>query len=522
VSTECEKELRHACEHSKRLFPVLYRDVEPDQAPDAVRSVQWSDLRDEAVFEHSFERLSAALDTDFGWMREHTRLLQRALEWDRASRDASRLLRGHDLAEAERWLTQQGTNGDRQPTGLQAEYVFASRAATVRRQRATVTAVLVALGVALGLAVFALIQRSDAIDREQVARSRELAAQSALQLRVDPAEGLRLAVAAVQTEATTTEAERALRRALGVPVGVVVERQSSPLRAAAFSPDGHLVVTAAEDGKTRVRKTTGALVKLLDNRSIELVDSVSFSPDGKFLLATGSGLAWGWDTTSWKRLAALDEHNAQAASFAPDGRLYFSSGGTTRVRDATGRTAVVFDDRGSGGHTPFPPAFSPDGTLAVTSSGRIGGAAVLWEVGSHEIIGVLPGGEDASVTSAAFSPNGELIVTADFDGIARVWAARTERTRPISVLPGLSGERGAVFSPDGKLVLTFPGTARLRDPVSGKVRHVLTRDPRVAGTRAARFDRDGRLVVTAGAEGAQVWDVRTGDVVASLRGHTGR
>jgi WD40 repeat protein len=519
-SNECEKELRRACDHNKRLVAVLYRDVEPDEAPEVLRPLQWSDLRNEATFERDFERLSEAFDTDFGWMREHTRLLERALEWERASRDGSRLLRGGDLAEAERWLTQQGTGGGRKPTDLQTEYIFASRGAVVRRQRVTVVAVLLALAVAVALAVFALIQRSDAIARAKVARSRELAARSLLQLPVDPAESVRLAVDAARAE-PTAEAERALRRSLSVPaVGVVVERQSSPLRAVAFSTDGKLVVTAGEDGKTRVRKiATGALVALLDNRSIELVDSVSFSRDGRFLLAMGESVAWAWDTKRWKRIAALDEGFAQAAAVAPDGRLFFSTRGLTRVWDpATGRTTVALEEESLHGSFAFPPAFSPDGDLVVSLSGRSAGAALVWEPASHRILAVLRGTDDDEVTSAAFSPDGKLIVTADIAGVTRVWRARTGRL--VAVLRGESGANTAAFSPDGKLVLTSPGTARLWDLQRRRIRRVLG-DPRTNGTRAAVFSPDGRLVVTAGANGARVWDARTGATVALLRGHTG-
>ena len=36
-------------------------------------------------------------------MREHTRLLERAIEWDKSRRDSSFVLRGSDLRTAEEW-----------------------------------------------------------------------------------------------------------------------------------------------------------------------------------------------------------------------------------------------------------------------------------------------------------------------------------------------------------------------------------------------------------------------------------
>ena len=47
--------------------------------------------------------LVAALNTDFDWLREHTRYLQRAIEWDKGGRPANRLLSGNDILEAKAW-----------------------------------------------------------------------------------------------------------------------------------------------------------------------------------------------------------------------------------------------------------------------------------------------------------------------------------------------------------------------------------------------------------------------------------
>jgi WD40 repeat protein len=522
VSTECEKELRRASEHNKRLLPLLYKEVEPGEAPEVLRSLQWSDFRDDATFDSALEPLSQALDTDLDWLREHTRLLQRTLEWEGGGRDRSRLLRGRDLRDAEQWLTQQGLGGGRKPTALQTDYIFASRRGAVRRQRITIGAVLLALAVAVVLAVFALIQRSDAISGEKVARSRELAARSALQLQLDPAQSLLLAAQAAEV-APTAEATQALRRSLSVPaVGVVLEREASPLEAVTFSPDGKLVVTAAQDGTARVLETaTGAIVAALDNRSIEQVDSARFSRDGEFLVMTGQGLAWGWKTSDWRRIAVLDKAFVQSAASAPDGRLFFSTGGVTRAwNPATGETVIALDDRGLQGDSfPFTPAFSRDGKLAVTSSGRLGGTALVWEVATGKILAALRGTQDDAVAGAAFSPNGKLAVTISVDGVTRVWKVTTGRV--VAVLSeGGTGE-SATFGPDGKLVLTVSGaTSRLWDPTRRKTRLVLGREP--AGfVRQASFSPDGKLVVTARADGAQVWEVTTRSKLAELRAHTG-
>ena len=161
-----------------------------------------------------------ALDTDLEWDRAHTHWLLRAIEWDESGRDRSFLLRGSELTAAEGWLAS-GADKDPGPTGLQQEYVYASRGASTRRQRTLAGASLLVAAVSVALLIFALISRHDAVNERTTAESRALAGQSGNQLAVDPELSLLLARQAVRTKATP-DALFALRRAL----------DASPLRLA--------------------------------------------------------------------------------------------------------------------------------------------------------------------------------------------------------------------------------------------------------------------------------------------------
>ena len=125
--------------------------------------------------------LLTVLDTDVEWVQEHTRLVVRANDWERKGRDGSLFLRGSELHEAEAWFAgQAGKNPP--PTELQGAYILASRVAARRRQRLTLAAVSSALGVAIVLATVALVQRGKAVERAQIAGSRELATTAVSQL----------------------------------------------------------------------------------------------------------------------------------------------------------------------------------------------------------------------------------------------------------------------------------------------------------------------------------------------------
>src|SRR5262249_23138657 len=59
------------------------------------------------------------------WLREHTRYLQRATEWDRGGRPANRLLSGDDIAEAKAWAARRPKNAP-EPTALHLDFIRAS------------------------------------------------------------------------------------------------------------------------------------------------------------------------------------------------------------------------------------------------------------------------------------------------------------------------------------------------------------------------------------------------------------
>ncbi len=123
TSAVCQQEIDHAAGHNKRLIPIVYRDA--TGVPAVLGHLNWIFCRDSDDFTDAFKKLLAVMDTDLEWVKQHTRLTRRAVEWDRQGRNDSYLLRGDDLAQAEGQLSQP----DRKPalTHLQQEYIVASQ-----------------------------------------------------------------------------------------------------------------------------------------------------------------------------------------------------------------------------------------------------------------------------------------------------------------------------------------------------------------------------------------------------------
>ncbi len=78
ASEICTLEIEHAVKHNKRLVPVVWQDAE--DVHQSMTAHNWVFLRAEDNFKANFELLIDALETDFDHVREHTRLLTRAIE----------------------------------------------------------------------------------------------------------------------------------------------------------------------------------------------------------------------------------------------------------------------------------------------------------------------------------------------------------------------------------------------------------------------------------------------------------
>jgi WD40 repeat protein len=162
-------------------------------------------------------------------------------------------------------------------------------------------------------------------------------------------------------------------------------------------------------------------------------------------------------------------------------------------------------------------AFSPDGNRIVTASWDK--TTRLWDAETGNPLGELDHTE--RVESAAFSPDGKRIVTASWDKTARLWDAETGK--PIGKPLTGHAERvlSAAFSPDGKRIVTASGdkTARLWDAETGK--QIGQLDGHTNEVWSAAFSPDGKRIVTASSdETARLWDAETGKLIAEpLTGH---
>jgi len=140
-------------------------------------------------------------------------------------------------------------------------------------------------------------------------------------------------------------------------------------------------------------------------------------------------------------------------------------------------------------------------------------------------------GHTGDVRSVAFSPDGKRIITASFDGTARVWDAETGQ-EVLSLRGHTHQVHSAAFSLDGKYLVTGagrwgagkqPNETKVWDARTGKALLDLTGHTYCVW--AVAFSPDGKRIITGAGDWAygpgevKVWDAETGHAVFDLKGH---
>jgi formylglycine-generating enzyme required for sulfatase activity len=151
VSSEMTlKEVAHAASLNKRFAPIVYRRVDDGATPETLRRLNFIFFDDPARFDANVDELAEALQTDIGWIRQHTEYGEAARRWSAAGRASGLLLRSPTLEVAEHWIVSR-PRGAPEPTEATQAFVAESRqgAQSVQRRRRLVRAIIYVLLVAI-------------------------------------------------------------------------------------------------------------------------------------------------------------------------------------------------------------------------------------------------------------------------------------------------------------------------------------------------------------------------------------
>jgi WD40 repeat protein len=195
----------------------------------------------------------------------------------------------------------------------------------------------------------------------------------------------------------------------------------------AFTPDRSLVALVDGRGAVHVFRTaTGESLRGVDRGPIrhdvngisDNIRSVAFGPVGE-LLVTRSDKARGlWSANTGDEVDVFSTPiGVQVTRFSPSGRLILAGTNYNRVHvwDRTGREVPM---PGLLGARIWGVAANRAETRIVTACADK--TALIWDLATHRPVST-PLHHGASVSDAAFSPDGTHVLTGSWDGTARLW-----------------------------------------------------------------------------------------------------
>jgi WD40 repeat protein len=382
---------------------------------------------------------------------------------------------------------------------------------------AVVLLVIVAT-VAASLAYFSIKANNEKLTAE----SRELAAESLLNVGANSELSTQLALAALQLR-RTPQAEAALRAALPGLQTVQTLQDGTTVGTAAFDPvDETKVVSADYNG----------VASIWDVRTRRRLVRMSY-PGGEW--ATGGAVA-AFNSSGDK--VAVGYGNGQVALFdARTGKMRQSSAdGSVPVNEIyfLGRTGLVVlaSQRDTAIWQPGSkcctvllngPALdvsqNPQNPRQfVVATG--GGDAVLVTISGtgklqQRTLGTR--GATASVNDAKFSPDGSKVVTALSDGSVNLYDLSSPGKPAATMSAGQPDTWTVAFSPDGRQVAAgySSGMALVWDVATGQPQTELAGS--AGGVVGAQFSQDSREVVTASEDGTvRVWDAQPQELRAEF------
>lgn len=270
----------------------------------------------------------------------------------------------------------------------------------------------------------------------------------------------------------------------------------------------------AKENLDNVPTESGPILML--SQYTPLVNAMVFSPDGKQLATAALDMNSGmnrtseirvWDTASGKERRGSQDFSGLLSSlaFSPDGKM-LASGGIAKVAEAGGRSKESGEVR----------------LLNLDSAA----APSPWQKAEKPVV------------SVAFSPDGDRLAAGCGDGKLTLYNRATGQAELVlQANPGANLTSNAAFSADGRKIawggvkssggpkIRFEGVIQLWDAATGKPLTTLHLPDNPKGTpsiKSLAFLPDGGKLVAGCEWQIFIWDVNTGQIAATLSGHTNR
>ena len=282
----------------------------------------------------------------------------------------------------------------------------------------------------------------------------------------------------------------------------------------AFSPDGKMIASGSHD------KTINLWSVPEMKHIISLSDpfygftNVVFSADGKTLVSSAVGYLIIWDLISKKKVEInVSGHKINSISFSPEGKYLIVANSSTVILMLdinTLETVRVFERHSSDVKSVV---YSPDGKFI--ASGSLDKVVKLWDTKNGVLINSFYGHLDW-VICVAYSPDGKYLASGSFDNTIKLWNIENKELE--HTFTGHSDPvKSVVFSPDGNFLASGSqdGTIRLWDIKKKKNTAELT--DHLYMVNSVSFSPDGKYLASGSEDKTiKIWDVSKYNIVSSL------
>lgn len=274
------------------------------------------------------------------------------------------------------------------------------------------------------------------------------------------------------------------------------------------SPDSRLIAVGCSNGTARIIDANSAkMIRKIEFGGEDIL--VAFSPISELLavasdLSSEKGEVRFYQPSSGREIGRAEfNHGADSISFSPDGRFLAVGWADLLqvIETATGKQTSIIKLRMSGNEV----VFSPDGMLIAT--GGLDETLHVIEAASGKEVSKLPFGR--RVTSICFSPDGRFVAAGSEDATLRVIEVATGALVSSAMFGGrINCVR---FSDDGchLAACSDDSTVRLFDLASTW--------ELIVGGHDMSFTSDGRLLCLKEGFEARVLDVLTGKEISNFR-----